>query len=302
MKKSMRPHCAALAVIVLLQSTLLVGVVAADKTKIVFVAGIRSHGWGAHEHKAGSMLLADRLNRNMPGVEAVVITGGWPDDHSIFEGAATLVIYCDGYNSHVLKPHLDYFDELAKKGVGLVTIHWATEVERGEMADKFLEWQGGFCDVNWSVNPHWEADFTSLPDHPITRGVKPFSINDEWYYHMRFAEGMKGVTPILTALPPAETLVRKDGPRSGNPTVRKAVANGEVQHVAWAFDRADGGRGFGFTGGHVHANWAHDGFRKLMLNAICWTANIEVPNGGVPSKTPTRDEMDANQDEPKPND
>lgn len=280
--------------------TLAFSAVAADKTKIVFVAGKKSHGWGAHEHKAGSMLLANRLNRNMPGVEAVVVAEGWPEDNGVFEGAAAVVFFCDGYGGHVLKPHLDYFASLAKEGVGLVTIHWATEVQRGEMADKFLEWQGGFCDVDWSVNPHWTADFSVLPDHPITRGVKPFKINDEWYYHMRFAEDMKGVTPILSALPPMETLSRGDGPRSGNPSVREAVANGEVQHVAWAFDRADGGRGFGFTGGHVHDNWADDNFRTLMLNAICWAAKVEVPEGGVPSKTPTRDELDANQDEPKP--
>lgn len=246
------------------------------------------------------MLLADRLNKNMPNVEAVVVTEGWPEDNSIFEGAATVVIYCDGYSRHPIKPHLEFFDGLAKKGVGLVTMHWGTEVERGEIADKFLEWQGGFCDLNWSVNPHWDANFKKLPEHPITRGVTPFEINDEWYYHMRFVEGMKGVTPILTALPGEDTLVRPDGPRSGNPDVRKAIANGEAQHVAWAYDRPDGGRGFGFTGGHVHDNWADDNFRKIMLNAIVWTANVEVPEDGVPSKTPSRTELDANQDEPKP--
>ena len=113
------------------------------------------------------------------------------------------------------------------------------------------------------------------------------------------ADGMKGVTPILTALPPAETLTRPDGRRSGNPDARKAIANGEEQHMAWAFERANGGRGFGFTGGHAHDNWGHDDFRKLVLNAICWTANLEVPESGVPSETPTREELDSNQDERK---
>ena len=54
-----------------------------------------------------------------------------------------VVIYCDGHEFHVLKPHLDFFDALAKKGVGFVTIHWATAVERGGMAEKFPEWQVG---------------------------------------------------------------------------------------------------------------------------------------------------------------
>jgi trehalose utilization protein len=245
------------------------------------------------------MLLADKLNKNMPNVEAVVVTEGWPEDNTVFEGAASVVIYCDGYKRHPIKPNLDFFDELAKKGVGLVNIHWATEVERGEIGQKFMDWMGGYCDLNWSVNPHWDANFVTLPEHPITRGVEPFEINDEWYYHMRFIDDMKGVTPILSALPGEDTLVRPDGPRSGNPDVRAAIANKEIQHVAWAYDRPDGGRGFGFTGGHKHSNWADDNFRTIMLNAICWTANIEVPEGGVPSVTPTDAEMEANQDEPR---
>ncbi len=297
----MKRYCPLIGTTVLLLA-LALGAPSSAQTKIVFVAGIQSHGWGAHEHKAGSMLLAERLNRNVPGVKAEVASEGWPEDPGIFDAAAAVVIYSDGHSRHVLKPHLELFDRLAKKGVGLVTLHWATEVERGEMAEKFLEWQGGYCDVNWSVNPHWDADYSTLPGHPITRGVRPFRVNDEWYYHMRFVEEMKGVTPILTALPPIETLVRPDGPRSGNPDVRRAIANGEAQHTAWAFERPDGGRGFGFTGGHFHDNWGHDDFRKLVLNAIVWAAKIEIPEGGVPSETPTREELDANQDEAKPGD
>ena len=41
---------------------------------------------------------------------------------------------------------------------------------------------------------------TVAAEHPTARGVKPFVIKDEWYYHMRFVEGMKGVTPILSAV------------------------------------------------------------------------------------------------------
>ena len=44
---------------------------------------------------------------------------------------------------------------------------------------------------HWSVNPHWTAEFTAFSDHPITRGVAPFEINDEWYFHMRFRPDME---------------------------------------------------------------------------------------------------------------
>jgi type 1 glutamine amidotransferase len=146
------------------------------------------------------------------------------------------------------------------------------------------------------VNPHWEADFKQLPTHPIARGVKAFAITDEWYYHMRFVAGMKGVTPILTALPDAETLSRPDGAHSGNPDVRKAVAAGESQHVAWAYESPEGKRGFGFTGGHFHKNWANEDVRKVVLNSILWVAQVEVPADGVKSVLTPAD-LQANLDE-----
>ncbi|HMP84966.1 MAG TPA: hypothetical protein PKA41_19925, partial [Verrucomicrobiota bacterium] len=97
------------------------------------------------------------------------------------------------------------------------------------------------------------------------------------------AEGMKGVTPVLSDVPSTNPLPRPDGPHSGNPAVREAVAKGEPQHVAWAFVSESGARGFGTTGGHFHKNWGDDNFRKLVLNAILWTANVEVPANGVES-------------------
>ena len=269
---------------------------AADKAKVVFISGKPSHGRLAHEHRAGNMILAKGLNESGLPIEAVVVPHyGYPKDESILNGADTIVVFCTGHGGHVLNPKLKQFDALMKKGIGVVMIHWATEAIKGDPGNKFLEWMGGFCDLNWSVNPHWTPNFKAQK-HPIWNGVKPFSVNDEWYYHMRFVKDLKGVTPILTDVPLAKTLKRPDGARSGNPAVRKAVGNGESQHVAWAYERPDGARGFGFTGGHVHMNWQHDDNRKLMLNAILWTANVEIPKGGVPSKTPSKEEMHSNLD------
>lgn len=145
------------------------------------------------------------------------------------------------------------------------------------------------------MNPHWDGDFTVLPKHAVTRGVQPFKTNDEWYYHMRFPEGMKRTTPILTALPPSSTLARPDGSHSGNPAVREAIKRGEPQHVMWVTERADGGRGFGFTGGHFHRGWGNDDQRKLVLNSILWIAKAKIPANGVASKI-TPEDLDVNLD------
>lgn len=274
----------------------------ADTTKVVFVAGKRSHGYFSHDHKAGCHLLADALEASGLGIQTQVVYPGWPEDQSVFEDADVVVVYSDGAGRNPLNGHLPSVDKLMDRGVGLVCLHFAVETPKGETGDHFLKWLGGYFETFWSVNPHWTAKFDSFPDHPISRGVRPFEIKDEWYYHMRFRSGLKGVTPILTDLPPAETLTsRKPGPHSGNPSVYAAVLERkEPQHVAWASERSQGGRAFGFTGGHNHENWAHPDFRKVVLNAVVWCAGLEVPETGVRSRKVTLDDLKKNMDDKKP--
>jgi acetyl esterase/lipase len=271
-----------------------------DAKKVVLVAGRPSHGWGDHEHNAGCRLLAKALAESKdPKIVPVVYFNGWPKEPNAFDGTDALVFFCDGGRNHFVVPHLDEVDALMKKGVGLVCLHYGVEVEKGKPGDKFLDWIGGYFEAYWSVNPHWTADFQSFPDHPISRGVKPFKINDEWYYHMRFRPEMKGVTPILSATPPEDTRTRDYGKsHGGNPAV--VARRGQPEIVAWAAEREDSGRGFGFTGAHKHFNWGDDDFRKIVLNAIAWTAKAEVPSTGVESVKPTQEELEANLDKPKP--
>ena len=273
-----------------------VDVLAADK-KIVLIAGAPSHGPGEHEHRAGCLLLKSGLDQ-VTGVTSVVYSNGWPDSPEAFVGAAAIVVYSDGGGGHPLLQgdRLKTIGALMDQGVGLACIHYAVEPTKEKGETEFLDWIGGAFEIHWSVNPHWDAEFKQFPKHPITQGVKPFTMRDEWYFNMRFRDGMKGVTPILTAVPPASTADRADGPHSGNPAMRAAVKLGEPQHMAWASERANGGRGFGFTGAHFHKNWGDDNFRKLTLNALLWVAKAEVPADGVQSRV-TPDQLKQNLDD-----
>ena len=269
--------------------------------RVVFVAGTRSHGYGAHDHWAGSLLLSRMLNEQHPDIDAVVYRDGWPSDAAAFDGASTIVIYANGGPRHPAVSHLEALGVLMDKGVGLVLLHYAVEVEEATAGQQLLDWVGGYFKVHWSVNPHWVLRGPTLPDHPITRGVRPYEIYDEWYYHMQFREGMRGVTPILSALPPETSLARPDGPHSGNPHARAAVLERrEVQPVAWAAERAGGGRGFGFTGGHEHWNCGHPMQRKLVLNAIAWTAHADVPERGIETPPVSVEDLEANPEEDVP--
>ena len=274
------------------------------------MAGVRSHGYGSHEHKAGSILLARSLEKAMPNFVTAVFTDGWPQTPNALNGFDCIVMYCDGGGRHMVNEHLAEVDAYARDGVGVVCLHYGVEVEAEPSGKKFLDWIGGYFEAHWSVNPHWTANYKKFPKHPTTRGVKPFSVNDEWYYHMRFRPDMKGVTPILTDLPPSSTLVKEDGSlarpdnaHNNNPHAREAVlVRKDPQHMAWASENEGGGRGFGFTGGHNHWNWGNPDYRKVVLNAVVWCAQGEVPEGGVESPEVTLEDLQADQDyDPKPN-
>jgi hypothetical protein len=271
-----------------------------DLKKVVYVAGSPSHPARMHEHNAGAHL-AKRLLNEHHGDKVLVATyhNGWPADRSAFQNADAMVIQSDGGPRHPAYWHLRQIDYLREQGVGVGMLHYAVEMTPGESNDALIAATGGAFEVNYSVNPHWDGAFEKFPAHPVARGVRPFTVRDEWYFNMRFAKDMAGVTPILSAIPPDETMSRPDGNHSGNPEVRRMVAEKLPQHVCWAVERAEGGRGFGFTGLHFHDNWAQDDFRKTVLNAICWIAKVEIPENGIETPTPTQAELDANLD-PKP--
>jgi type 1 glutamine amidotransferase len=259
------------------------------RKKMVLVSGVPSHGPGDHEFNAGTRILKDCLD-NVPEVVAAIYRNGWPADPTAFDNADMVMLYMDGGSGHpaIQQDHLQKLGALMDKGVGLACLHYAVEIPKDKGGPEFLKWIGGYYETGFSTNPHWDADFEQLPKHPTTRGVEPFVIRDEWYYNIRFPEGGGAVQPLLVAVPP-------DGSRG---TAAAKEHPGRTEVVAWAIERPDGGRGFGFTGGHTHKNWGNDNFRRFVLNSLLWTAGVDVPSTGVAS-TVTDDELAENLDPKK---
>lgn len=284
--------------------------IAAPERKLVMIAGPVSHPPLMHEFRAGSILLQKRLDA-VPGLKTVLVTNGWPtklvagkrvDDNAVFEGADAIFIYADGGVNHLaLRPaRLELLRGLIRRGVGLGCAHYAVEVPAERGGAEWKEWIGGYYEHEFSCNPIWEADYTELPVHPITRGVKPFHTRDEWYFNLRFREGKAGIRDLLVARPPDAT---RDGPYvyPPGPYAHIQAARGRPETMMWAVERPDGGRGFGFTGGHFHLNWQNDDQRRLMLNALVWLARLEVPPGGVDSPPVSDDEARQNLDDKRQN-
>ena len=163
-------------------------------------------------------------SREVPGLKIEVVLNGWPKDENVFDGADAVVFYMDGGAKHEVVQEggrrLDLIDDWAKKGVGIGCMHYGVEVVADQAGEEFKRWIGGHYEHMFSCNPMWEPKFAKFPEHPITRGVKPFAIKDEWYFNMRFVDGLDAATsasepdglkftPILVAAPSDEV---RDGP------------------------------------------------------------------------------------------
>lgn len=250
--------------------------------KVVFIAGIKSHGPGDHEYEKGVRLLARALETapNLRGIRAEVHLYGWPEREETLADAAAIVVYCDGSDrrerDHPLLAgnRLEVLGRAMRRGAGLVLLHYAVFAPNERGGSEFLEWVGGYFDYQAGPPPRgWYSQIQTAetrpvpatPAHPIARGLTPFNLREEYYYRMRFREPDPRRVPILTTDLPGE-----EGP----------------QTVAWAVERRDGGRGFAYTGGHFHANWRQEMLRRMVLNAITWCARAEVPAGGVQSTVP----------------
>lgn len=278
--------------------------------RLVLIAGRPSHPPRMHEFNAGAQLLAKCL-RDVPQIKVDVVLNGWPKDERIFDGADAVVFYMDGGGGHELVQEngrrLKLAEEWTKRGVGIGCMHYGVEVVTTQAGAEMKRWIGGHYENLFSCNPIWEPQFKLFPEHPITRGVKPFGIKDEWYFNMRFVADLPGdkaadaenlkFQPILVATPSDAV---RDGPYvyPKGPYQHIQAAKGRAEAMMWAVERRDGGRGFGFTGGHFHDNWGNDQFRKVVLNAFLWLAKADVPANGIESQV-TQDELDANLD-PKP--
>ena len=272
--------------------------------KLVLIAGKPSHGPGLHEFHAGCLLLQKCLAAT-PGLEVSVHPNHWVSDESMLETADAVVIYADGGNGHPLlaaPERREKIQKLVDRGGSVMMMHYAVQCadldkDQGQSGDVFRDWIGGTYETNFSCNPIWAADYEKYPDHPICRGLKPFKIKDEWYFSIRFRKEMTGVKSLLVATPSDETrdgsYVHPKGPYS-----HIQAKKGEEETMMWCVERPDGGRGVGFTGGHFHANWANDEFRKIALNAMLWICKMDVPANGVQSSV-TEDDMKANLDDKK---
>jgi hypothetical protein len=240
-----------------------------DTARIVLLAGPVKvpDRVGHHDYFGGCRLLA-ALAEQTTGVQATVVRDGWPDDESILDSAHALIVYCGGgRKSPILAsaPRTERVQRLIDRGVGIVMIHQAVS-STPELASRMMSWLGGVHVAAESARGHWRTEHRQFPGHPATRGVDAWAAKDGWLNAIRFVADLHGVTPLVWS----------------GPVHRGSSAGGVAEVVAWAYERADGGRSFCFTGLDAHAAWNAAGVRQLLVNASLWSAGLAIPAAGAP--------------------
>ncbi len=257
------------------------------RKKIVLIAGKKSHGPEGnriHDYPWSVRLLKVMLdNSNIADrVRVEMHFDGWPEDQSTLEDADTIMIVSDGRDGDRFSPaphqasddRIAFVEKQMKRGCGIITFHFSTFAP-DKYGQKMLAWGGGYFDWEENGKRKWYSAIrhmggdtqVELPNaaHSVCRGIKPFMMKEEYYYNIRFEPNDPGLTHVLRV-----------------PSLGGRARDGNV--VAWAKQRGEAfknGRGFGTTCGHFYDNWKNDAFRKLILNAIAWTAHIDLPAGGV---------------------
>ncbi|MHA3772079.1 outer membrane protein assembly factor BamB family protein [Verrucomicrobiota bacterium sgz303538] len=270
---------------------------AAPPKKIVLIAGKKSHGPegnGIHDYPWSVRLLKVMLANSNVREQIRVEThfDGWPKDPRTLDNADTIMVISDGRDgdkfeeaSHFSSPeHIEAISKQIQRGCGFAVFHFSTFAPDA-YAPQILEWSGGYFDWETDGKREWfsaiktaEAEVQlAAPDHPISRGVKPFKLREEFYHNLRFTPGDKTLTYLLNV-----------------PALQGRKPDGNV--VAWAKQRANGGRGFGTTCGHFYDNWRNPDFRRFVVNALVWTAGVEIPEGGVETRFYDHDEIMAELD------
>ncbi|MCB9875556.1 MAG: ThuA domain-containing protein [Planctomycetaceae bacterium] len=240
---------------------------AADETiktkKVLLLSqGPDGHPAMTHEYTAGLQVLEGCLSA-VPGVEVThsIANSPWPDGPALIRETDCVVMFLsEGARwTHEDPRRLEAFAQLAARGGGFVTLHWGMGTKEARYIDGYLKLFGG-ChggpDRKYKVI---DADLSiATTDHPITHGIKNFMVHDEFYYDLKLAPVGNRLSPIL-----------------------QTEIDGVTQTVAWAWQRGDSGRSFGFSGGHFHENWTRVEYRRLMTQAVLWSLGLPIPAAGV---------------------
>jgi hypothetical protein len=234
------------------------------------------HPWNTHEFRAGIRIL-HRLLQDVPGLE--IATADAKENSreipKLVDAADGVVLFVTQGSQWVGSDpeRLAAFERLAKRKGGITALHWAVGAKDPQYIDVAKKLWGG---CHGGPDRKYVVDQRTLEpnhEHPITKGLEPLTIRDEWYYTLKFASEGK-IIPLWTT-----------------------VIDDEPQAVSWAWERPNGGRSFGFVGLHFNENWGEETYRRFVSRGVLWTLHMDEPEDGL---SLAYDKKDVEEPRPQP--
>jgi type 1 glutamine amidotransferase len=253
---------------------------AAEPKRLLLVGqGPDGHPAATHEFMAGLGILEKCLSR-VEGLKVMTVKADepWKEGPQMLKEADGVVLYVSqGAKWMQADAGLyDAFAAFAARGGGLVALHWSVGAKDAKYIEGQLKLLGG--SRGGPQRKYTVADFDvrlPTPDHPIVRGIKPFAVHDELYYRLDFVKGANG-----------DDGKHGDAKADGEKRLKfdrifAATIDDREETVAWAWERPDDGRSFGYVGMHFHENWKMPEYRRLATQAALWTLKMDIPKDGV---------------------
>lgn len=228
-------------------------------TRVVLFGAARDHSRGTHEYLAGLRVIAACLEKQ-PGVEILTIRTDRPmeSQKALPPRPDVLVGFFYGQQVHADPVWRTYIDDQLARGAGFVLLHRALQ-GNGDAGRWIQRCAGAYHGESDRKYATVETLLHVSAGHSVARGLHDFRVRDEFYYRLKFLPSVERLKPIL-----------------------QADIDGASQTVAWAWQRPDGGRSFAFSGCHFHQNFELPEYRRLIIQAVLWTAHRPIPETGMP--------------------
>lgn len=229
---------------------------------LLLAQGPDGHPATTHEYAAGLRVVQKCLGR-IDGIDALLVRADepWKEGAEAIDKADGVVLFLSEGAKwiHNDEARLAALQRLAKRGGGLSTLHWGMGTREAQNIENFVQLFGG-CHGGPDRKYKVVTAQTEIadPKHPIMTAVASVKLEEEYYYRLKFAQPEGTITPLL-----------------------RVPIDGESHTVAWAWERTDKGRSFGFSGLHFHRNWQETAYRRMVTQGILWTLKLPIPEAGV---------------------